>query len=152
MVPTLASAYMLTPNFSSNKSFQNEEASQTLLCSSDKKIKAHFPNKRREIIALVGMMAAPYIKPKRTDALQPKNEDLCGTGFFENFQEYRCTAIGDISDEGLSKDMNSNEKELAGSLMGKLGVSTNDLKMELNTDDKSKLSFLRVQEPKPEKK
>jgi hypothetical protein len=43
-------------------------------------------------------------------ALKPRNEALCGTGLFTNFLEYRCTDLGDISDEGQKTSFsNSNE-------------------------------------------
>jgi hypothetical protein len=90
-------------------------------------------NTRRNLISLASaaIFATPpllIINPEPSVALQSKNDNLCGTGFFEHFQEYRCTAIGDISDEGLSKEMKDSEIGLTDSLMGKLGVSSDDLK------------------------
>ena len=62
----------------------------------------------------------------RADALKPQNEALCGTGFFEHIYEYKCTAIGDIEDEGSVKAMSSDEVGLTDSLMEKLGFSLQD--------------------------
>ena len=59
-------------------------------------------------------------------ALKQKNEALCGTGFFEHIYEYKCTAIGDIEDEGYSKGLSQAETGLTDSLMGKLGVDSGD--------------------------
>eukprot|EP00553_Chaetoceros_curvisetus_P000922 CAMPEP_0204629808 /NCGR_PEP_ID=MMETSP0717-20131115/18954_1 /ASSEMBLY_ACC=CAM_ASM_000666 /TAXON_ID=230516 /ORGANISM="Chaetoceros curvisetus" /LENGTH=97 /DNA_ID=CAMNT_0051646851 /DNA_START=84 /DNA_END=377 /DNA_ORIENTATION=+ len=77
--------------------------------------------------------------PSPANALQKRNEALCGTGFFEHFNEFRCTAIGDISDEGGAKRLNENESIAADSLMGKLGLSTSDIDMgETNKKDTDK--------------
>jgi len=56
-------------------------------------------------------------------ALQKRNEALCGTGFFEHYDEFRCTPIGDISDEGTSKELSVKEADISDGLMGKLGVA-----------------------------
>jgi len=47
---------------------------------------------------------------------------LCGTGFFEHFNEFRCTPIGDISDEGTVKALSAKEDGISDGLLGKLGV------------------------------
>jgi len=57
-------------------------------------------------------------------ALQPRNEPLCSTGLFENFMEYKCTPIGDIQDEGFSRDLTPAEAAETDSLLTKLGVSS----------------------------
>lgn len=54
-------------------------------------------------------------------AVKPRNEALCNTGLFENFQEYRCTPLGNIEDEGKSKALSSQEEAAADSLLSKLG-------------------------------
>jgi hypothetical protein len=53
-------------------------------------------------------------------ALESRNENLCATGLFEHFQEWRCTPIGNILDEGISKNLNDGELALTDSLLGKL--------------------------------
>jgi cell division protein FtsI/penicillin-binding protein 2 len=55
-------------------------------------------------------------------ALEARNEVLCGTGFFTNIAQYKCTDIGDISDEGKAKKMNEQELGSMESLLGKMGV------------------------------
>ena len=55
-------------------------------------------------------------------ALQEKNEALCGTGFFTNIWQYKCTEIGDIEDEGESKALSTNEKSSIDSLMIKFNL------------------------------
>jgi len=95
---------------------------------------------RREFFAVVSAIGIPFINPKPADALQKKNESLCGTGFFDHFQEYRCTNVGDISDEGISKDLNGGEMGLTDSLMGKLGVSMDDFSNEGAGGDKGSTS------------
>ena len=55
-------------------------------------------------------------------ALQEKNEALCGTGFFTNIWQYKCTEIGDIEDEGESKALSTNEESSIDSLMTKFNL------------------------------
>jgi hypothetical protein len=55
-------------------------------------------------------------------ALEERNEILCGTGFFTNIAQYKCTDIGDISDEGKSKKMDEQELRSMESLLGKMGI------------------------------
>lgn len=56
-------------------------------------------------------------------AVQPRNELLCGTGFFTNIWQYKCTDLGDIEDEGKIKAMSVEEEAKMDSLMGKLGMA-----------------------------
>mmetsp|Transcript_16899 Transcript_16899/g.48553 ORF Transcript_16899/g.48553 Transcript_16899/m.48553 type:complete len:155 (-) Transcript_16899:139-603(-) len=55
-------------------------------------------------------------------ALKPNNDALCGTGFFTNIAQYKCTDIGDISDEGQSRKTTAEEDSRMDSLMSKLGA------------------------------
>jgi hypothetical protein len=55
-------------------------------------------------------------------AVQERNELLCGTGFFTNIWQYKCTDIGDIEDEGKSKSVTAEEDAKMDTLMGKLGM------------------------------
>ena len=82
----------------------------------------------RRSALLGGLTAAAALAcgPSPAHALKQKNEALCGTGFFEHIYEYKCTAIGDIEDEGYSKGLSQAETGLTDSLMGKLGVDTGD--------------------------
>ena len=78
------------------------------------------------------------INAPKADALKPKNDALCGTGFFEHIYEYKCTSIGDIEDEGSAKSMNSDEMGITDSLMGKLGLPSQDTEKSIdNSDSKS---------------
>jgi cell division protein FtsI/penicillin-binding protein 2 len=69
---------------------------------------------------------------------------LCGTGFFTNIAQYKCTDIGDISDEGKAKKMNEQELGSMESLLGKMGVedSVEDIQKEQKQKpgDKKKLA------------
>jgi hypothetical protein len=56
-------------------------------------------------------------------ALKERNEALCNTGFFTNIWEYRCTEIGDISDEAAAREMTSKEQGAVDSLMSKLDLT-----------------------------
>ena len=71
-------------------------------------------------LTLVGGSPLPAL------ALKPRNEQLCGTGFFTNFLEYRCTDIGDISDEGQRTGLSESEAGAADSLMSKLKLDLDD--------------------------
>jgi len=71
-------------------------------------------------ISLLGFNSQPAF------ALKPNNEALCGTGFFENIYQYKCTNIGDISDEGTSRNLSSIEEDKLNSLMGKFDLGGSD--------------------------
>ena len=75
--------------------------------------------------------ASTAVPPKPAFALKPNNEVLCGTGFFTNIAQYKCTDIGDISDEGKSRQMSSEEESKLDSLMGKFDLGGNS-----NSSDK----------------
>lgn len=55
-----------------------------------------------------------------SNALKPRNEALCNTGFFEHYLEYRCTEIGDISDEGQKTGLTEGQAGATDSLLSKL--------------------------------
>ena len=77
--------------------------------------------------------------PASSSALESRNESVCGTGLFEHFQEWRCTPIGNILDEGSPKDLKEGEVTSIDSLMGKLGVSMDDLNgMEVDSEKDGK--------------
>ena len=61
-------------------------------------------------------------QPPVANALEKRNEVLCGTGFFTNIAQYKCTDIGDISGDGKAKELSKDEESSVGSLMGKLGL------------------------------
>jgi hypothetical protein len=71
--------------------------------------------------------------PQPATALKPRNEQLCGTGFFTNFQEYKCTEIGDISDEGRRTSLSASEEGAADSLLSKLNLGDSSFDDDKNT-------------------
>ena len=73
---------------------------------------------KKAVSTLVG--AAIFVDP--ANALEKRNEALCGTGFFTNIAQYKCTDIGDISEDGKATDLTNEEKSSVDSLMGKLGL------------------------------
>jgi hypothetical protein len=78
-------------------------------------------SRRRIVHATIS--AASIISPPRIAlALKPRNEQLCGTGLFTNYLEYRCTDLGDISDEGHRTSFSAKEEGVADSLLGKLNL------------------------------
>jgi hypothetical protein len=104
---------------------------------------------RRSFLSLPSLLILPAatiamtVDPKDANAIKPKNDALCGTGFFEHIYEFKCTAIGDIEDEGSSKKMDSNEVGISDGLMGKLGLpseatSTSSLSEEVSNESKMK--------------
>jgi hypothetical protein len=56
-------------------------------------------------------------------AVKPRNEMLCGTGFFTNIWQYKCTDLGDIEDEGKIKTVSAEEEAKMDTLMGKLSMA-----------------------------
>jgi len=54
------------------------------------------------------------------EAVKPRNAALCDTGLFDNLMEYRCTPLGNIEDEGTSRNLSEKEESAADSLMSKL--------------------------------
>ena len=70
--------------------------------------------------------------PNAASALQERNEVLCGTGFFTNIALYKCTEIGDISDEGKSRPLSTTEEGSMQSLMDKMGMDLSVLDEEAN--------------------
>jgi hypothetical protein len=59
---------------------------------------------------------------QEASALQKRNEALCGTGFFTNIWQYKCTDLGDIEDEGRSRAMSAEETAKLEGLAGKLSI------------------------------
>jgi hypothetical protein len=53
-------------------------------------------------------------------AVQERNEAFCGTGFFTNIWQYKCTDLGDISDEGVRKELSAAEATATDALLSKL--------------------------------
>ena len=79
-------------------------------------------NRRSFFVSLVIFPTLSSNTIPSANAVTPKNEILCNTGLFENFQEYRCTSLGDISDEGKVKEIDAKEQGSMDSLLSKMGV------------------------------
>jgi len=106
-----------------------QSQTQAAASQGSRKQEDRFAVDRRTTILATAALLVPYatvMVPSPALALKPKNEALCGTGFFEHIYEYKCTAIGDIEDEGTSRVMSKDENGLTDSLMGKLGFDNND--------------------------
>lgn len=122
-----------TVSSSSNTSAATTAGSQDILYSSSKPVNRDTAAiARRDVFAIsskaiVLSLALLTQNPASSSALESRNESLCGTGLFEHFQEWRCTTIGNILDEGVSKDLKEGDTVSIDSLMGKLGVSMDDL-------------------------
>lgn len=61
--------------------------------------------------------------PAAAWAIQERNDALCGTGFFTNIMQYRCTELGDISDEGMPRALSEQQMESVGGLLSKFDLS-----------------------------
>jgi hypothetical protein len=78
------------------------------------------------------------LRPQPAWALKDRNEALCGTGFFTNIAQYKCTEIGDISDEGKSQPLSNDEEGSMQSLLSKMGMAedTEDIdRMEIGGNE-----------------
>lgn len=64
--------------------------------------------------------------PKPTEALEKKNEVLCGTGFFTNIAQYKCTDIGDISNDGKVTSLSETQDMATDSLLSKFGLDAGE--------------------------
>ena len=129
-IPFLLAAVLLAT--SSVESFTSPDltsltrpAAGTSLCHhhhTDKEDPQIILSRRHLILAVLGtsIFLAASSSSKPSHALKPRNEQLCGTGFFDNFMEYRCTDIGDISDEGKSTSLSASEAGAADSLLSKM--------------------------------
>jgi hypothetical protein len=90
------------------------------------KSRRHLLAKSSSVIAAGSFLWATVAVPSAV-ALKPRNEQLCGTGFFTNIWEYRCTDIGDISDEGTKVGFSKGEQGAAESLMAKFQWNNDDV-------------------------
>jgi hypothetical protein len=72
------------------------------------------------LVATTTVAAALLLSPGPAAAIQERNEVLCGTGFFTNIWQYKCTDLGDISDEGVRKELSAAETTATDALLSKL--------------------------------
>ena len=98
------------------------------------------PLNRRDLIRALSSTALfnLLLSSQPASALKPNNEALCGTGFFTNIAQYKCTDIGDISDEGQSRKTTAEEESRLDGLMSKFGDL--DLSLSSSGDGKSESS------------
>ena len=97
---------------------------------------AQLSNNRRALFGAISAAALPvFWSNEPAAALQARNEALCGTGFFTNIAQYKCTEIGDISDEGKTRPLSKADEGITKSLMGKIGMENVEISDE---GDKSK--------------
>lgn len=106
-------------------------------------------NRRDCITALTALFVVvatttAVILPQPAYALKEKNEALCGTGFFENIYQYKCTDIGDIQDEGYAKSMSQSEDSTADSLFSKLQLGSSN---SIDEDESTRKSTTASQQP-----
>jgi hypothetical protein len=85
---------------------------------------------RSILSAFVVVVGNSALETQEALALEERNEILCGTGFFTNIAQYKCTEIGDISGEGKAKKVNEQELRSMESLLGKMGLEDS-----INDDD-----------------
>jgi hypothetical protein len=91
----------------------------------------HAMNHRRALLGAAVLTTTSLIVPTEgAMALKTKDEMLCGTGFFTNIAQYKCTELGDIWDEGKPKEFNAQELGSMESLMGKIGKTLDDEQSE----------------------
>ena len=75
---------------------------------------------------LFGTLLTGVGTPTVAQAVQPKNEALCGTGFFENIWQYKCTDLGDIQDEGIPSTLSLEQQGATDSLLDKLNLQLDE--------------------------
>ena len=88
---------------------------------------------RRDIVKnlLFGALGSGLaLAPTSASATKPKNEALCGTGLFTNFMPEKCTDLGDITEDGFSKELSKEESQGIDSLMSKFNLDTNSTSPE----------------------
>ena len=83
---------------------------------------------RRQVVKwglplLFGACPAVALTPPAL-ALRERNEALCATGFYTNIWQYKCTEIGDISDEGTKVSLSKQEEVATDSLLSKLELTS----------------------------
>jgi hypothetical protein len=71
-------------------------------------------------------------------AIKERNDMLCDTGFFTNIAQWYCTDLGDISDEGATKELSRAEQKATDALLFKM-QSTIETKVESTKTDKRQI-------------
>ncbi|EJK69596.1 hypothetical protein THAOC_09130 [Thalassiosira oceanica] len=100
-------------------------------------------SRRRAVASAASLLALQTLAAQPAFALKERNEALCSTGFFTNVGAWYCTDIGNIGDEGKSKDLSKEAETTIDSLMGKFegdassSSEPSDPKSEIKEQDKS---------------
>ena len=79
--------------------------------------------------------------PQSANAVRKRNDELCNTGFFTNIAQWYCTEFGDISDEGVGKELSESQESATDSLMTKFSLDSSNISTEmtaLSSSDKLK--------------
>ena len=79
--------------------------------------------RRRAVASAASLLALHALSVQPAFALKERNEALCSTGFFTNVGAWYCTDIGNIGDEGKSKDLSPEAESAVDSLMSKFDDS-----------------------------
>lgn len=105
------------------------------------------PPSRRDILLTAGGISG-FLLSQPAQAIKERNEALCGTGFFTNIWQFKCTDIGDIEDEGIPTGLSTGQEEISDSLLSKLGVddSTTDGSLVKDAPTGSKPSIVETKE------
>jgi hypothetical protein len=94
------------------------------------------PSSRRSFLSATTLVGTWGLAKPACHALQERNEALCGTGFFTNIWQYKCTDLGDIEDEGMAKDLSDEDQGTVDSLMAKLNLESD--KMNVAVEEPSR--------------
>mmetsp|Transcript_1911 Transcript_1911/g.2541 ORF Transcript_1911/g.2541 Transcript_1911/m.2541 type:complete len:158 (-) Transcript_1911:131-604(-) len=95
--------------------------------TSQTSLKAASTSRRNLVFGTAGMVVGiGTFQPDEARALKARDELLCGTGFFTNIAQWKCTDIGDILDEGQSKALDTKQESATDSLMSKMNLSFDD--------------------------
>lgn len=80
----------------------------------------------RGMFLVLPLSVVPTTCPRPAWAIKERNEALCQTGFFTNIMQYRCTEIGDISDEGKAQDLSESQESSTDTLLSKLKLESDN--------------------------
>jgi len=139
-----AQCFTGSPAFSRGMATANTATADTsrLMCAS-RDDDGRSTSRRRAVASAASLLALQTLAAQPAFALKERNEALCSTGFFTNVGAWYCTDIGNIGDEGKSKDLSKEAETTIDSLMGKFegdassSSEPSDPKSEIKEQDKS---------------
>lgn len=149
MLPISTNAFM-TPSYSLQKTAPSLQGKQLhSVASSDRNQDepeqlSNYNTSRRKMFQSISVFVAGSMglmnHQEAAWAAQPRNEALCKTGFFTNIAQRMCTDIGDITEDGLSKDLTKSELGVTEGLLGKLNLDlgNTDVKETENANNSEK--------------